>query len=106
MDWGEYTEGQTGGAFVKQAEFNAYLAAGTVIAITAVREGHSEKYNKDQFLVDFIDDAGNEKTKGFTKGNAERDSRMRRLQETLIATGEPISARFTKVGNRNEIVGA
>lgn len=106
FEWGTYTEGSGGGAFVKRAEFDAYVAAGTVVAITAVRDGHSAQYNKDQFLVDFIDDTGEEKTKGFTKGNAERDGRMRRLQETLKASGDPIAARFIKVGNRNEVVGA
>src|SRR5512133_3985641 len=101
FDWGTYTEGSGGGEFVKKAEFNAYVAAGTVVAITAVRDGHSAQYNKDQWLVDFVDDTGAEKTKGFTKGNAERDGRMRRLQDTLNASGEPLAARFIMVGNRN-----
>ena len=105
FEWGTYTEGG-GGAFLSEMETLQYVAAGTIIAITAVREMHSAKFDKDQWVVDFTDDSGEERSKSFAKGNIERDSRIARLRDTLASTQEPIAARIVKVGRRYDVAGA
>jgi hypothetical protein len=107
MDWGEYTEG-AGGKFFTESETVLLIASGETFAITGVRDGVSN-YNgqsKPQWLVDVITQDGEERTKGLSKGIDERDARITRLKATLEATGEPISARFVKVGRRIDITGA
>lgn len=101
-----YTEGEAGGAFISEDEFNRLIYTDAVVEIYAVREGVSNydpKHPKEQWLVDFIDPKGEERTKGITKGNAERDSRIARLKATLEANpDDPIPATPFKVGRRIE----
>lgn len=107
FDWGNetYTEGG-GGDFLSEEETLRFVVSGEAFAITAIREGRSAQYNKDQWLVDFLTNSGEEKTRGFTKGNSERDDRISRLKKTLEETGEPIQARLIKVGRRYDVAGA
>jgi len=105
FEWGTYTEG-AGGSFVKENEMLAYIVNGTPVAVTGVREGVSQQYKSEQWLVDFVDDQGEDRTKSFNKGNPERDGRMMRLKETIEATGEPVEAKFIKVGKRYDVTGA
>lgn len=106
FDWGQetYTE-SSGGDFIKEMEFNKLLYTDATVQIIGVREGVST-YNdkpKPQYLVDFVAPDGEEYTKGFSKSNEERNARIARIASTLEATGEPVEARFIKVGRRNDI---
>lgn len=106
--WGEetYTEG-AGGDFISEADFNKLIYTDAVVQIVGVREGMSPGFNggapQAQYLVDFVDPEGEDKTKGFAKSNEERNSRIARIATTLEATGEPVEASFIKVGRRNDI---
>lgn len=110
FDWGNYdykTEGS--GQYVDETYVILSIAKGDVFQITGIRDDDANTYNgkpKPRFLVDFIDSEGEEKTRGFSKGIPERDTRLRRLQETLAATGEPIAARFCKVNKAYDVIGA
>lgn len=110
FDWGTYdykTEG--GGQFVDETYVILAIAKGSTFAITAVRDDDENTYNgkvKPRWLIDFVDDEGEEKTRGINKGIEDRDTRFSRLQQTLAATGEPIQARFVKVGKAYDIAGA
>jgi len=103
-----YTEGDGGGEFIKEDEFDKLRILDAVVYVTAIREGinnYDPKTPKEQWLLDFVDPSGEDKTKGFTKGNPERDARFIRLRNTLIANpDDPIAVSFTKVGRRNEVV--
>ena len=107
MDWGSYTEGG-GGEFIDTTDFLLLVKTGETVFLTGIRDGISNYNNKSQpqYLVDFTLADGTEKTKGFSKGITERDVRMERIRETLATTGEPMEARFIKVGRRNDIAGA
>lgn len=110
FDWGNYdykTEG--GGQYVDETYVILSIAQGKTIQITGIRDDDSNMYNnkpKPRWLVDFVDDEGEEKTRSISKGIPERDTRLRRLQETLAATGDPIAARFCKVGRAYDVTGA
>lgn len=98
------SEGE-GGAFIKEDDFNRLIYTDAIVSIVAVREGVSNydpRRPKEQWLVDFIAPDGEEYTKGITKGNEERDARIRRFQATLEASGEPIDSTPFKVGRRIE----
>ena len=101
-----YTEQEyEGGAFIKGDDFDRIRLLNQVVQIVSIREGVSNfdpKHPKEQWLVDFIAPDGEEYTKGLTKGNEERDDRMRRFQATLEASGEPIESTPFKVGKRIE----
>lgn len=101
-----YTESEEGGAFIKEEAFNRLIYTDAIISIIAIREGVSTfdpKHPKEQWLVDFISPIdGEEYTKGITKGNEERDARIRRFQATIEATGEPLDSTPFKVGRRIE----
>ena len=105
-DGEQYTESEyEGGAFIKQDDFDRIRLTNQVVSITGIREGVSNfdpKRPKEQWLVDFIAPDGEEYTKGVTKGNEERDARMKRFQATLEASGEPIESTPFKVGRRIE----
>ncbi len=102
-----YTEGSGGGDFIDQDAFNRLVYTDAVCFITAVREGISNfdpKKPQEQWLIDFVSPDETEYTKGFTKGNAERDARIVRLRNTLAAApDEPIDVSFIKVGRRFDI---
>ncbi len=102
--WGSYTE-QDGGDFVTEYEMLGYIAKGETLLLTGVRTYEGGQYGP-QWQVDFTDAAGEEKTKSFKKGIVERDARIQRVLDTLEATGEPIAARFIKIGRRHDITGA
>lgn len=106
FDWGNetYTE-SSGGDFIGEAEFNKLIYTDAVVQIVAVRDGVSTFNNKEQpqFLVDFVDPDGEDKTKGFAKSNEERNARIERIRNTLDQSGEPVEASFIKVGRRNDI---
>lgn len=99
-----YTEGGGGGAFISEDDFNRLIYTDATVSIVGIREGISNydpKQPKAQWLVDFVAPDGEEYTKGLTKGNAERDARMLRLQATLEANpDDPIDATPFKVGGR------
>jgi len=103
-----YTEGESGGEFISEDEFDKLRVLDAVVYITSIREGVSNyepTKPKEQWLVDFVTPDGEDKTKGYIKGNAERDARILRLKNTLAAyPDEPIPVSFSKVGRRNEIV--
>lgn len=94
-----------GGAFITEDKFNRLIYTDAIVSIIAIREGVSNfdpKKPKEQWLVDFIAPDGEEYTKGLTKGNEERDGRMKRFQATITATGEPLDSTPFKVGRRIE----
>jgi hypothetical protein len=101
-----YTPG-AGGDFIKPDDFDRLRLTDAVVLITGIREGISNydpKQPKEQWLVDFITADGEEYTKGMTKGNEERDDRIKRVAATIEATGEPKEVSFIKVGKRYDIV--
>ena len=101
-----YTETEyEGGEFIKEDDFNRLIYTDAVVSITGVREGVSNfdpKKPKEQWLVDFVAPDGTEYTKGVTKGNEERDARLRRIRSTIEQTGEPLDSTPFKVGRRIE----
>lgn len=103
FEWGEYTE-SSGGDYIDETRMLTFIVSGEVFAITAVREGQGQ-YGP-QWNVDILTDGGEELTKSFAKNNAERNDRITRLRDTIQATGEPIAAKFIKVGRRYDITGA
>jgi hypothetical protein len=108
-NWGSYDYTTDGGAFVDETYVILSIANGDVFQITGVRDDDTNSYNgkpKPRYLVDFIDKTGEEKTRGFSKGIPERDQRLKHLQETIAATGEPIAARFVKVNKAYDVAGA
>lgn len=103
-DGEEYTEGG-GGAFINKDLFNRFIYTDAVLVITGIREGVSNydpNKPKAQWLVDFIGPDGEEYTKGLTKGNEERDARIKRIAATIEATGEPVDSTPFYVGQRIE----
>ncbi len=105
-DGEQYTEQEyEGGEFIDAEKFNKLLYTDAVLIITGIREGVSNfdpKKPKEQWLVDFIAPDGEEYTKGLSKGNEERDDRLRRFAATIAATGEPLESTPFKVGKRIE----
>jgi hypothetical protein len=100
-----YTEGEDGGAFIKEEPFNRLIYTDAILSIIGIREGvnnYDPKHPKEQWLVDFIAPDGEEYTKGIGKGNEERDARIRRFKATIEATGEPLDSTPFKVGRRIE----
>lgn len=93
-----------GGEFIDEDKFNRLIYTDAVVSITGVREGISTYNNKEkeQWLVDFVAPDGTEYTKGVSKGNEERDARIRRFRDTIEATGEPLDSTPFKVGRRIE----
>lgn len=115
FNWGSYEYKTEGGDFLKEEDVQVLIGMKTEILITAVRADDSNTYNNKpspRWLVDviFTDPRTNETvegTRGFSKGKVEeRDDRLRRLGETITATGEPIRAFFTKVGRAYDVTGA
>lgn len=100
MEWGTYTEGG-GGDFVTELEKLTYIAQGTTLFITGVREGAGQ-YGP-QWYVDFTDAAGEDKTISFKKGTVERDDRVTRIADTIAASSEPVKARLLKIGRRYDL---
>lgn len=102
-----YTEGDSNGEFIKEDEWIKLYALDATIYIVSIGEGVSNyepNKPKEQWLVNFLTPTGEEKTKGLTKGNAERDARIIRFRNTLAASEEPIAASITKVGKRYDFV--
>lgn len=100
-----YTPGSEGGDFIGEEAFNKLIYTEAVVFITGVREGvgGAQYGSKPTWLVDFIDPAGEEFTKSFTKGIPERDARMLRFRATLEANPEdPIESSPVKVGRRKD----
>lgn len=103
----EYTESEGGGDFLNEDEFDKLRLLDAVLYATAVREDVNtyEGKTRERFLLDFVDPEGKDKTKAFIKGNAERDARIRRIQNTLLADPEePFAFSFGKIKKRHEIV--
>jgi hypothetical protein len=102
-----YTEGEGGGEFISEDEFDKLRVLDATVYVTGVREGISNyepTKPKEQWLLDFVTPEGEDKTKGYIKGNAERDARFQRIKNTLAADpSEPIAISFVKVGRRNDI---
>jgi hypothetical protein len=108
FNWGgeTYTEG-AGGNFVESKLFDKLMANDTTVSIYAIRSDDQAMYQNrpaPAWLVDFYAPDGEEYTKSLGKGNSERDARMLRLTATIEATGEPIDARFGKIGKRIEVL--
>ncbi len=105
-EWGEYNYDTSGGNFMKEDEVILAIALGKVFIITAVRDDDSNTYNnkpKPRFLVDLIDDQGEEHTRGFGKGIPARDARMQAFRKQIEETGEPIEGvRFIKGGSNGK----
>jgi len=102
-----YTESETSGDFIKENDWIKLYALEATIYITSIGEGISNydpKVPKEQWLVNFVTPEGEEKTKGLTKGNAERDARMIRFRNTIAADQEPLAVSITKVGKRYDFV--
>ena len=109
FDWGSYDYKTEGGAYMKEEDVILSIAMGKTFLVTGIRDDDSNTYNnkpKPRWLVDLIDEEGEEKTRSISKGVPERDTRLKRLQETIAASGEPIKVRFTKVGRAYDLTGA
>lgn len=105
FDWSqeEYTE-SAGGEFIDNKLFKKWLYNDETVYVTGIREGHSKKFDEDQWLIDFVGPDGEEYTKSCGKGNGERDARFRRVITTIEANaGEPFECRFVEVGKRIDL---
>jgi hypothetical protein len=101
FDWSkeEYTA-SAGGEFIDSKLFKKWLYNDETVFVTGIREGHSKKFDEDQWLVDFVGPDGDEYTKSVGRGNAERDARFRRVLATIEAKdGEAFECRFIEVSS-------
>ena len=105
FDWNQetYTE-SAGGEFIDNKLFKKWLYNDETVYVTDIREGHSKKFDEDQWLIDFVGPDSEEYTKSVGKGNPERDARFKRILSTIGANnGEPFECRFVEVGKRIDL---